>query len=81
MKKLAISFLLVTMVFVPIALAQEEHSHIHTEAAAVTKVYRCPMDGYTSEKPGKCTLCGMDLLETEVTTQEAEAIKAALEKK
>ena len=67
------------MVFVPFALAQEAHTH--AQEAAVTKVYRCPMDGYTSEKPGKCALCGMDLLETEVTTQEAEAIKTALEKK
>lgn len=25
--------------------------------------YICPMDGYISDKPGKCPRCGMDLVE------------------
>jgi rubrerythrin len=32
-------------------------------AAPLTKTYVCPMDGYTSDKPGKCPSCGMDLVE------------------
>ncbi len=32
-----------------------------TTAAKIT--YVCPMDGYTSDKPGKCPNCGMDLVE------------------
>jgi rubrerythrin len=30
---------------------------------AVAKSYVCPMDGFTSDKPGKCPKCGMDLVE------------------
>jgi len=37
------------------------------------KMYVCPMDGYTSDKPGECPLCGMDLEEKEMTAAEAEA--------
>ena len=37
------------------------------------KMYVCPMDGYASDKPGKCPLCGMDLEEEEMTAAEAEA--------
>ncbi|HET9869596.1 MAG TPA: heavy metal-binding domain-containing protein [bacterium] len=33
------------------------------KTAKVAKVYACPMDGYTSNKPGKCPQCGMDLME------------------
>lgn len=38
------------------------------------KMYVCPMDGYASDKPGKCPLCGMDLAENEMTAAEAEAV-------
>jgi hypothetical protein len=31
--------------------------------ASMEKTYVCPMDGYTSDKPGKCPKCGMDLVE------------------
>jgi hypothetical protein len=32
-------------------------------AAPMAKTYVCPMDGSTSDKPGKCPKCGMDLVE------------------
>ncbi len=31
--------------------------------APMAKTYVCPMDGTTSDKPGKCPKCGMDLVE------------------
>ncbi len=31
--------------------------------APMAMKYVCPMDGYTSDKPGKCPKCGMDLVE------------------
>lgn len=31
--------------------------------APMAKTYICTMDGYTSDKPGKCPKCGMDLVE------------------
>lgn len=35
---------------------------VRTDAAAI-KFYRCPMHTWiTSDKPGKCTICGMDLV-------------------
>ena len=34
-----------------------------TAGNAVHKTYVCSMDGYTSDKPGKCPKCGMDLVE------------------
>ena len=37
------------------------------------KTYVCPMDGYASDKPGECPLCGMNLEEKEMTAAEAEA--------
>lgn len=30
---------------------------------APAQVWVCPMDGYTSDKPGKCPKCGMDLVQ------------------
>lgn len=37
------------------------------------KMYVCLMDGYASDKPGKCPQCGMNLEEKEMTVAEAEA--------
>jgi hypothetical protein len=31
--------------------------------APLAKGYVCPMDGFASDKPGKCPKCGMDLVE------------------
>ncbi len=33
------------------------------KAASPAKTYYCEMDGFTSDKPGKCPKCGMDLVE------------------
>jgi hypothetical protein len=34
-------------------------------AAKISVIYVCPMDGYRSDKPGKCPKCGMELKEKE----------------
>lgn len=48
----------------------------------MVKMYVCPMDGYTSDKPGKCPLCGMNLKEKEMTAADAQsALDKAKEKK
>jgi hypothetical protein len=35
------------------------------------------MDGFTSDKPGKCEKCGMELIETDVPAETAPAAEAA----
>jgi len=35
----------------------------HKTVVPAAKTYVCPMDGTTSDKPGKCPKCGMDLIE------------------
>lgn len=71
MKKFAVVFV-VSLFFVSIAYAVESTSTPATdwtvpiEAGAETLAgarYFCPMDGFTSDKPGKCENCGMDLIE------------------
>ena len=64
MKKFVV-VLLVAMLVTPMAYAVETAvPEIGPDAApAPAKQYFCPMDGYTSNKPGKCGKCGMDLIE------------------
>lgn len=51
------------------SLCADEHSH----PAKVKDVYYCPMHpDYTSDKPGSCPICGMDLVRKR-TEPEAEA--------
>lgn len=62
------------MVFVSLGHAAAEHDHAaHAQAGAMKTVYVCPMDGYTSEKPGECPLCGMFLEEKEMPAADANA--------
>ncbi len=39
------------------------------KAVVIAKKYVCPMDGYTSDKPGKCPNCGMDLVEPPTSSE------------
>jgi Cu(I)/Ag(I) efflux system membrane fusion protein len=50
-----------------LAFGAVEHAEAHTAPAvadaAATRVYQCPMHPWIkSNKPGKCTICGMDLV-------------------
>ncbi|MCX6955731.1 MAG: efflux RND transporter periplasmic adaptor subunit [Verrucomicrobia bacterium] len=45
------------------ALTAAEPAHDHATTSAPAAVHRCPMHPWIkSEKPGKCTVCGMDLV-------------------
>lgn len=42
---------------------------------AAKEIWVCPMDGYTSNKPGKCPQCGMDLEKVEPTPVKKDESK------
>ncbi len=47
-----------------------------TAAAQAKEIYYCPMHpDQTSDKPGKCPICGMDLVKNEAEQPAAEANK------
>ena len=79
MKKIATFLILVSIFAGPVAFAEgvgKPVSLLNEQTQGKVKVYQCSMEGYTSDKPGKCAKCGMDLMETEMAAEEA---KAALE--
>lgn len=64
--KIIINAVVVASLLAPIAAVAQTDA---TGAAVPVKAkntkkakYVCPMDGYTSNKPGKCPKCGMDLV-------------------
>ena len=72
--------ILAAVVISPVAFAEEMAKSApmgDMGKQGMMKMYQCPMDGYASEKAGKCPKCGMGLEEKEMTADEAEA---ALEK-
>lgn len=42
---------------------ENPEKYVSKKQATHAKAYICPMDGYQSDKPGKCPKCGMDLVE------------------
>jgi Cu(I)/Ag(I) efflux system membrane fusion protein len=51
-------FFLLALASLPLALSLSPHAH-----AGEASLYRCPMHpAVKSDKPGKCTICGMDLV-------------------
>ena len=74
MKKLLV-VVAVALLFTPVAYAEQAlqagAEPVAQETAQVAEKYFCPMDGFESDKPGKCEKCGMDLVEKVATTEEA----------
>ena len=74
MKK--VTFIVIALVAALTTFAQKDKMHKADSAATVKLKYSCPMHpDVTSDKPGKCTKCGMDLklskkekMKTEVTS-------------
>jgi hypothetical protein len=65
------------MAFAVTGHAAGEHDHAaHATMGDMKTVYACPMDGYTSEKPGDCALCGMSLEKKEMTASDAKVALA-----
>ena len=80
MKKLGMLAGLVFVAWIPFVLAQEAAPAGVSENATVKRYY-CPMDGYLSEKPGYCPICGMKLPEKEMTLEEADRLAEEAQKK
>ena len=79
MRKIAMFLVLASLLFAPGVFAEEMAKSMpmgEMGKEGMMKMYQCPMDGYTSETPGECPLCGMKLEEKEMSADEA---KKALE--
>ncbi len=76
MKKFAVVFVF-SLFLASIAYAETTVAPATPEVPAATEVvthkYFCPMDGFTSDKPGKCEKCGMQLVEAPAMPAEAPA--------
>jgi len=81
MKKIMSSFLFVALIFAPFAFAEETMKSMpmgeQMSDKGMKKMYQCPMDGYLSEKAGKCPKCGMDLVEKQMKAEEVKAAEEA----
>lgn len=70
-------FLILVSIFAgPVAFAEgvgKPVSLMNDQVQGKVKMYQCSMEGYTSDKPGKCPFCDMDLEEKEMTVDEAKA--------
>ncbi len=80
MKKISLVVFLSVFYFASFAFAEGMSDHQHGMAGnaqatdmEMTKVYVCPMDQYTSDKPGRCPSCGMNLEEKEMLPPGAKA--------
>ena len=77
MKKLVALFVM-SLVLGPVAYAveavQTETVPAAAEATTPAKKYFCPMDGFESDKPGKCEKCGMDLVQKVEAPEMAEEV-------
>ena len=79
MRKIFAALTLASLLIAPVVFAEEMAKSApmgDMGNQGMMKMYQCSMDGYTSDKTGKCPKCGMELSEKEMTADEA---KAALE--
>ena len=67
----AVALLFTSAVYAEQAVQTEAIEPVAQETEQVAKKYFCPMDGFESDKPGKCEKCGMDLVEKVAATEEA----------
>ena len=62
MKKIIILLIAITTTFTTFAQKAKANSKTNQESTIITKQYICPMHPeVTSNKPGKCSKCNMDL--------------------
>jgi len=80
MKRVAlvgIGLAVVAAVAVGVVILRERGSGRQGDAVATAGRYRCPMHpSYTSDKPGRCAICGMDRVLVDRSSAEAAATDA-----
>lgn len=75
MKKLIILLILIAGTTVA-SYSQSNTSKMPKTDTVIKKVYTCPMHPeVTSDKPGKCPKCGMELVEKKTATKKKESLK------
>lgn len=76
MKKFAVVFVF-SLFLASIAYAETTIAPAVPEVPAADQIaapkYFCPMDGFTSDQPGKCEKCGMELIEAPAMLAEVPA--------
>lgn len=73
-------FLLASVLALTSACGRDGHEGHEAAEASKKQVYHCPMHPtYTSEKPGECPICGMDLVPVEAREHAGRAKEAGVE--
>lgn len=68
-------FMVISLLLSPVVYAQPASEQMMPEGVEVSspaKKYFCPMDGFESDKPGRCEKCGMELVEKPAVAEETE---------
>ena len=76
MKKVLILLIIITTTFAGFAQTGKNKMPAKKEAVAQQVKYTCPMHpNVTSDKPGKCAECGMDLTKSKKELMKMEVMK------
>ena len=76
MKKVLILLIIITTTFAGFAQTGKNKMPAKKEAVAQQVKYTCPMHpNVTSDKPGKCAECGMDLTKSKKEKMKMEVMK------
>ena len=59
----ALSLFLASIAYAETTVAPATPAVPAADEVAAPKKYMCPMDGFTSDKPGKCEKCGKEIEE------------------